>query len=429
MNRIIIIFLLLIVAPLSLKAETYVIKKLNTHYITIAGKRCSVGSTFKDGDIISWNSKTQTMWVKPIGRSSRRLLHLSCASFNAKGGKTVAEYFNKINHPSVRDGISQSILEGHDKNNFPESRIALVIGISNYEHLETLNNPINDALDISEKLRDLGFDVLALYDINRVEFDTALRRFARLAKDYDAALLYYAGHGIQFENQNYLIPIDVALDSSDNLDECINLQDVYYKLSTTSCPSKFVFIDACRTEPEWKRQARNSQPNDVSGIKVVYSTSPNSFAFDGDNRNSPFAESFLNTIDKPSPDYLTTIGNMARCVSNLSPGQEVHDFGASNFEFTFVRELPQMASIDYAMLDISHLEQLANNGDTNTYIPIATYWLKHDASIIGCENAYNFAMKAWDANIRGNETVTIFKQLEALGYFTQCNCLNPLNTK
>ena len=429
MNVIITIFMLFAVGCLSLNAETYVIKKLNTRYITIAGNRCSVGSIFNDGDEISWNSKTQSMWAKPTGRNSRRLRNFTCAAFNEKDVKTVAEYYNKINHPSTRDGISQSILEGHDKSNFPESRIALVIGISNYEYLESLNNPINDAFDISEKLRNLGFDVIALYDINHVEFDTALKRFARLAKDYDAALFYFAGHGIQFDNNNYLIPIDVAIDSSDNLDECINLQDVYYKLSTTSCPSKFVFIDACRTEPEWKRQARNSQPNDVSGIKVVYSTSPDSFAFDGDNRNSPFAESFLNTIDKPSPDYLTTIGNMARYVSNLRPGQEVHDFGASNFEFTFVKEIPQMTTIDYDMLDITHLEQLANNGDTNAYIPIATYWLKHDASIIGCENAYNFAMKAWNANIRGNETVTIFKQLEALGYFMQCNCLNPINKK
>lgn len=429
MIRLLYIILVLTVSSVSMHAETYIIKKLNTPYIYIGGKKCVINSTFNSGEEITWNSKTQSMWVKSTSKNSHRLLHFSCAAFNAKGGKSVDEYFNKINHPSVRTVISQPILEGHNKSTFTESRIAMVIGISNYEYLEALNNPINDAFDISEKLRDLGFDVLALYDIDRSSFDMSLKRFARLAKDYDVALLYYAGHGIQYDNQNYLIPIDVELNSSNNLDECVSLQDIYYKLGTTGCPTKFVFIDACRTEPEWKRQARADHPNDVSGIKVVYSTSPNSFAFDGDNRNSPFAESFLNTIDKPSPDYLTTIGNMARYVSNLRPGQEVHDFGASNFEFTFVKESPKMTGVDYSMMDISHLEQLANNGDKNAYIPIAKYWLKNDASIIGCETAYKYAMKAWQANIRGNETVKVFEQLNELGFFIQCDCINPLSNK
>lgn len=426
MNRLfntVIIFLLCIN---TINAETYIIKKLNTPYITIGSEKRIVGSEFESGDVINWNSKTQSMWVKCQTRNSHRLLHFSCASFNNKDIKTIDEYFNKINHPSVRDTHTQSPLEGHNKDIFSESRLALVIGISNYKYLEPLNNPINDAFDISEKLRDLGFDVLVSYDVSRLDFDTSLNRFARFAKGYDVVLLYYAGHGIQFEKQDYLVPLDVELSSSDNLDECIDLQDVYYKLNTTGCPTKFVFIDACRTEPEWKRQSRLDHPYDVSGIKVVYSTSPNSFAFDGDKRNSPFAESFLMTIDKPAPDYLTTIGNIARYLNQLCPGQEVHDWGASNFEFTFVKENPFETNIDYSKMDITHLEQLANGGDVNSYIPIAEYWLKNDASIIGCETAYRFAMKAWNANIRSNATVKIFKQLEALGFFIQCDCKNPL---
>ena len=325
-------------------ARTLKIVKLNTETIIIGNNRvCKKGSTFEDTEVIKWDSPKQDLWAKVISGGNRELVHFTREAFISKKAKTPAEYFQKINHPSVR-ADEMSYLEGNNKNSFPEKRLALVIGNSNYDYLSSLNNPINDASDVTDKLQTLGFDVYSLYDINYSDFDTALKKFCGTARNYDAALIYFCGHGIQFDGQNYLVPVDTKLDSADDLLHCIELEDVYSKLNRTTCSTKLLFLDACRNEAPWKEKKEQFNEQDASGIRVVFSTGPNKFSYDGiENRNSPFAEAFLQNIGEPSPNVLLTINEIANSLMNISermglPAQEVHDFGSSFINFTFVTD-------------------------------------------------------------------------------------------
>ena len=98
------------------------------------------------------------------------------------------------------------ILPGH-----AEKRVALVIGNSAYQSAPPLPNTKNDAADMATALKSVGFDTIVATDLDKRGMDDAFRRFARLARDADAALFYYAGHGMQFAGANYLLPIDAKL--------------------------------------------------------------------------------------------------------------------------------------------------------------------------------------------------------------------------
>lgn len=342
MKKTLLLLLTLLICSNVVMGRTLKIVKLNTETIKIGNNRiCKVGSTFEETEKIIWDSPKQDMWVKAVSGLSRELMHFTREAFASKNAQTPAEYFQKINHPSVRADEMQ-LLEGKNKGSFPEKRIALVIGNSNYTYLSSLNNPINDASDVSEKLLNLGFDVFSLFDINYSDFDTALKKFSGSARDYDVALIYYCGHGIQYEGQNYFVPIDTRLSNADDLYNCIELEDFYSKLNRTSCSTKLVFLDACRNDAPWKGKGEQFKEQDAGGIRVVFSTGPNKFSYDGnDKRNSPFAEAFLNNIGKPSPNVLSTINNIANSLKEISsrmglPLQEVHDFGSSFINFTFL---------------------------------------------------------------------------------------------
>ena len=99
-----------------------------------------------------------------------------------------------------------SILFSQDK------RLALVIGNSNYDSLVDLKNPVNDAKLIAKTLDSLGFDVIQAYDLDFNSFYQKIEEFADKRKKYDVGFFYYAGHGLQIEGDNYLLPINNSFD-------------------------------------------------------------------------------------------------------------------------------------------------------------------------------------------------------------------------
>lgn len=420
-----IVFLCLILSFFQAYAYKLEIIKLNTPTIKIGNKVCSKGSTFEDTDIIYWSSPKQDMWVKVLSTSNRGLKHFTRETFLSRKSRTASDYFRKINHPSVRaDEMALSV--GKNKDKFDDKRIALVIGNSNYEFLSTLNNPINDCADISEKLVSLGFDVYSLYDVNYRDFETALKKFSGNARDYDVALVYYSGHGIEYNGHNYLIPIEVNLSNEDDLFNCIELDDVYTRLNRTKCHTKLVFFDACRTEPNWKHSISNESERPVE-VYTVYSTAPNAFSFDGDERNSPFTAAFLKYVEKPYDSVISMVNDMGidvKATTNLA--QKVNVGGEVGTPFTFVDKIISPTVIDYSVLNISELENLANSGDVNAYIPIAKYYLKNAFGITDYDIAYQYALRAYQNNDSKSDAVSIFNMLDSLGYFNVSENQNPL---
>ena len=141
---------------------------------------------------------------------------------------------------------------------FAEKRVALVIGNSAYENVARLGNPANDATAMTETLKEAGFDVVdSRRNLNIADMRRAFRDFSDKARDADVAVVYFAGHGIEVDGANYVIPVDAALERDlDVFDEAFSLD----RILATIEPAKqlrLVILDACRLNPFAKTMKRS----------------------------------------------------------------------------------------------------------------------------------------------------------------------------
>jgi len=190
------------------------------------------------------------------------------------------------------------------------TRVALVIGNGAYEHAGGLPNPTRDASDIAAALRSIGFDVSELQNARKRDFEAALSDFSEKSAGADFAVIYFAGHGIEVDHQNYLIPTDAALATDRRLRfEAVSLDDVMATLDGVS-GIRMVLLDACRNNPfaasmrvtsASRSIGRGFAPVEagVRGTVISYSARAGTVASDGSGRNSPFAAALLENITKP----------------------------------------------------------------------------------------------------------------------------------
>ena len=129
-----------------------------------------------------------------------------------------------------------------------DGRAALVVGNSSYAHIGRLPNPANDAADVSAALGRLGFEVTTTLDAGLTELNQALRAFTRRSAGADVALVFYAGHGLEMDGVNYVVPVDARLErDTDVRFETVTLDDL---LAVTAGASlRLVILDACRNNP------------------------------------------------------------------------------------------------------------------------------------------------------------------------------------
>ena len=138
-----------------------------------------------------------------------------------------------------------------------ERRVALVIGNSTYANTTSLRNPRNDAADMAETLKKIGFEVELALDLDQRAFAHAIESFARTLDGADAGLFYYAGHGVQMNDKNYLVSVNAKLDSEFLLaSETIEL-DAIVRLMESKTAVNIVFLDACRNNPLTENLRRN----------------------------------------------------------------------------------------------------------------------------------------------------------------------------
>jgi hypothetical protein len=191
-----------------------------------------------------------------------------------------------------------------------DKRVALVIGNSDYQEVPRLPNPKNDASDMRAKLSTLGFQMFGGTDLNRAAMISNLTSFGRAAENADVALVFYAGHGLQVNGQNYLVPVDATVEYEAELEiALVPLSLVMQQLSRGS-RINIALLDACRDNPFAKSLSRSmgtravgslgrglSPMRSTAGTYIGYSTAPDSVAQDGDGRNSPFTHALLKFID------------------------------------------------------------------------------------------------------------------------------------
>ncbi len=201
-----------------------------------------------------------------------------------------------------------------------EKRVALVLGNSAYQNVAPLTNPVNDSAKMAATLKQAGFDVVdSRRDLPAAETRRALRDFADAARDADIAVVYYAGHGIEVDGSNYIIPVDAKLErDTDIYDEAFSLDRVLIAIEPAK-KLRLVILDACRDNPFSKKMKRSVATRAVGqGLAKVEPTSPNvliaysakagSTAADGDGKNSPFTTALANHLTTPGLDVRRAFG-------------------------------------------------------------------------------------------------------------------------
>ncbi|MCP3851484.1 MAG: SUMF1/EgtB/PvdO family nonheme iron enzyme [Gammaproteobacteria bacterium] len=185
-----------------------------------------------------------------------------------------------------------------------EKRIALVVGNSQYSSSQ-LTNPKNDATDMRDALQGLGFDVELALDLSFSEMSDEITRFGQKLNSADVGLFFYAGHGVQVDGVNYLIPTNIELSEADNSsDNIISTSYILKKMELAGNGVNIMVLDACRNNPGFEDFKASPSP----GLAVIeaptasfiaYSTAPGNVASDGSGRNSPYTQSVLKNIEMP----------------------------------------------------------------------------------------------------------------------------------
>jgi len=222
-----------------------------------------------------------------------------------------------------------------------EKRVALVIGNSAYKSVPKLANPVSDAGLIGGMLKKAGFETVDVrQDLNASEMRKALREFGGRTRDADVAVIYYAGHGMEVDGTNYLIPIDAALETdTDVYDEALPIDRVLVSIEPAK-QLRLVILDACRDNPFAKTMRRAVASRAIGrGLAKVEPTSPNtmiafaakagSTASDGDSRNSPFAMALVEHLPRPGLDLRKAFGFVRDDVlKNTGGRQEPYVYGS-----------------------------------------------------------------------------------------------------
>jgi uncharacterized caspase-like protein len=202
---------------------------------------------------------------------------------------------------------------------------------------------------MASSLKKLGFDVTLLKDGTRLQMEDQLSAFARRARKADTAVIFYAGHAIQHQGINYIIPIDASLKDEADVRRLIRVQDVIKDLQN-SPGARILFLDACRDNEAVQQLARSqglTRSTDAKrglvreradGVIIAYATQPGRVAADGDNsRNSPFTSALLKHIETPGVGIRRMLARVRSDVHKTTAGAQLPETSDSMLgEFAFV---------------------------------------------------------------------------------------------
>ena len=226
-------------------------------------------------------------------------------------------------------------------------RIALVVGNGAYQHVPALDNPRNDAEDMESALRAVGFEVVVGTDLDSTAFYERIGEFARRARGAKTALFFYAGHGIQLGEANYLLPVDAEQRSEWSLKgTAVKLDEV---LENMGSAARLVFLDACRDNPFLDAVARSRGVRSSSmrrglarveaagngGMFIAYATAPGDVAADGGGRNSPFTAGLKEHLGEPGLEINQLINRVRRSVAVAHPEQRPWHTSSLHDDFYF----------------------------------------------------------------------------------------------
>ena len=239
-----------------------------------------------------------------------------------------------------------------------ETRVALVVGNSAYKNTSlNLNNPKNDAQDVAAALRTLGFEVIVAVDATKRDLDLAMTQFGRAATNADAALFFYAGHAIQYQGRNYLLPVDADLEDEVSLRfQTTSLDDVRAAVERAS-GVKIMILDACRNNPivdTLKRRMMGmnrgldltrglARIDRAEGIIVAYATAADEVAADGQGRNSPFSAALIKHLQEPGLEIAKMFRRIAADVVETTHGRQRPEIYVSLIDEYYINQKDRAA--------------------------------------------------------------------------------------
>ncbi|NRF70171.1 caspase family protein [Aquincola sp. S2] len=210
-----------------------------------------------------------------------------------------------------------------------QERLALVIGNANYPGNELLN-PKNDARAVAELLQRAGFQVDARYDASRADMVSAMQRFGARMRDSQVrfAVFYYAGHGLQQDWRNYLVPVDAKVKTAPDVQrQTVDVSELMRHMSEARGRSYLLILDACREDPfvgAWRPPAKGLSPFDApAGSLLAYATAPGQLAYDGRGSNGLYTKHLVRELATPDTSLEDAFKRVRLNVRMESEGRQV----------------------------------------------------------------------------------------------------------
>ncbi|WP_438751977.1 caspase family protein [Pararhizobium sp. O133] len=219
-------------------------------------------------------------------------------------------------------------------------KVALVMGNSAYQHAVELPNPKNDAKLMAETFRTAGFTVIEGEDLDKNGMANLVDQFTEAAYDAEIAVIYYAGHGLQVDGQNYIVPIDGQLETAAQLKTRTIQVDKLLSALPPDPAVSIVILDACRDNPLARSLAKalpasrsgatgglapvqtNGQTSNSGGLLIAYSTDPGAVALDGKGVNSPYTTALAKHLTTPGLEIQSALTRVRADVSEATGGTQ-----------------------------------------------------------------------------------------------------------
>jgi formylglycine-generating enzyme required for sulfatase activity len=232
-----------------------------------------------------------------------------------------------------------------------QKRLALVLGNAEYQHTASLKNAANDAVDMTDALRTLDFEVMSGVNQSKTQMKKLIREFGeKLNKQGGVGLFFYAGHGVQYRSKNYLIPVDADIPVEDEVeDQAVDVNLLLAKMDTAKNDLNIIILDACRNNPFAKEWSKYRSMNEEDGLAKIpapkgtvlfYATEPGKVASDGAGRNGLFTEVLLEQIKKPDVELDAMIKSVRRTVAEKSKNKQTPYNEGTNFNDFYFAKTP-----------------------------------------------------------------------------------------
>jgi uncharacterized caspase-like protein len=234
-----------------------------------------------------------------------------------------------------------------------EKRIALVVGNSAYQNITRLDNPRSDATLMAQTLSGLGFTLIggsAQLDLDKAALDTDVQNFGRQIQGADVALFYYAGHGVQVNGSNYLVPVGANPTREADVDfQMVDINLVLRQMQGSGTRLNVVILDACRNNPFGARGLRSAdgglaQMRAPEGTLISYATQPGSVAQDGSDGHSPYTKALAATIKQAGLDIFQTFNQVGLAVKRETGGSQQPWVSSSPIDGSFYFVAPIAAA-------------------------------------------------------------------------------------